>query len=635
MEDVTSMPATPTNPPLEAHLRFVPKPISQKLVSMIEVPNPQQAEKIARPKLLGKGAESTITNLFVKVVIGKEAHIELKKQWAKALVDQDKALVGKFKDGTVSKSDVQELSHEEVAAAHLESLKGASPLDPLSSQGGGEWVALKITRNAEGKCNIEDGRVCPTSERALGNSTDLNNVYVRVSDKGHVTITCGVINTRAKADEFIAAVQWVQNRHPETKLRINMHQLNSMGSGPGILLAEKGLVEKQHELVSYINAKLAPGRPPIVAHTNRCLNGFTRIPGEDSRSHPINQEGIALQMRWLREDLGENINGIMGVSGKYHEAQEAVNMTLNDLQTLRAHLLERKNLTPKIVERLEKIDEELGKLNIDLSEFKPISEEDNAKLEQFQALQKERKTLKESSSQISSQTRSLEKEIDHLEKKLKTQNRDLCRAMHALSKEMPGEDQAKVQLAVHILALQTGLTKELKLEPLSPMQELALHLLLDEALGTVTEINCKSGLDRTGLARSLQAALQKKLLGPPAADLQETVKFIIAFEANVKKMDAGDLDEKTADEIKAFQQTVLEELQNVAIPITQRSSGLRGLKWHWGIKDWNPFKANPHPVNWLPAVVDGKPAFTLKDGKRRITDHIANILSGLSPHRGG
>ena len=340
-------------------------------------------------------------------------------------------------------------------------------------------------------------------------------------------------------------------------------------------------------------------------------------------------------MRWLREDLGENINGIMGVSGKYHEAQEAVNMTLNDLQTLRAHLLERKNLTPKIVERLEKIDEELGKLNIDLSEFKPISEEDNAKLEQFQALQKERKTLKESSSQISSQTRSLEKEIDHLEKKLKTQNRDLCRAMHALSKEMPGEDQAKVQLAVHILALQTGLTKELKLEPLSPMQELALHLLLDEALGTVTEINCKSGLDRTGLARSLQAALQKKLLGPPAADLQETVKFIIAFEANVKKMDAGDLDEKTADEIKAFQQTVLEELQNVAIPITQRSSGLRGLKWHWGIKDWNPFKANPHPVNWLPAVVDGKPAFTLKDGKRRITDHIANILSGLSPHRGG
>ena len=160
-------------------------------------------------------------------------------------------------------------------------------------------------------------------------------------------------------------------------------------------------------------------------------------------------------------------------------------------------------------------------------------------------------------------------------------------------------------------------------------------LLLDQSLGVVTEINCKSGLDRTGFTRSLHTVLQMKVKDD---GLDKTFKFICDFEKNVKLRDKGQLTNVAEQHaINKFQKNLLHELTEVAIPITERSSGLKGLKWHWGLKSLNPFKANPHPVNWLPLeAADGTKYFTLdKNGKRHVTDALAKLLCGLSSKRGG
>ena len=491
-------------------------------------PQTGKASTITRSILLQKGSTAKVVNVFVKAVLGKELHDELKNSLCEPFVDKlaeqmkkarpetgDKAAVSAGNstldpsqgsgdaaavEGALSKVesdsesakssvltnsesiplnpagiagdkktplnevDLKGSSSQEVAKAHVQAFPPTTTEQlPLPSGDGKKWHALRFKKGEP----IEDKRVCTTSERALETSKDLTNIYVKISDNGQISITCGVIDSNVKADAFIAAVEWAQKeRGPSSvPLRVSMHQLNSMGKGPGVFVAEKALVTRQHELVSYINQQLSPPNgPSVVSHTNRCLNGFTQIRGEDAKSHSINQEGSAQQMRWVFEDVGDGIRYIKGYD-TYERTQQAVNKTLDTLQKNHTELLEKESENPKLEKELDKINREISKLIFnDPTDLGPQNPEDKTS---YDNLIRKKEALEDTATEI----KTLKNEIHTLEKQIEKQNKALCKAMHEVSQNVGKNDtKTKLELAVRVLASQTGMNKELKLEKLSPVQ---------------------------------------------------------------------------------------------------------------------------------------------------------------------
>jgi hypothetical protein len=186
-----------------------------------------------------------------------------------------------------------------------------------------------------------------------------------------------------------------------------------------------------------------------------------------------------------------------------------------------------------------------------------------------------------------------------------------------------------------------------------------MQLLLDRSLGVVTEINCKSGLDRTGFVRALERALMEKV---EEVGVGSAYDFLLDFETRAQHFDAAlsaVLEHRGTDfdyqdwlknqppkdqEVARFQSRIWAELCAVGVPITARSSGLPGLKWHFGKKSLNPFEKNCHPLPFLPRIVGvrkgNKIEWTemvqLKNGIRRtLTPTGILVLMGLSRRRGG
>ncbi len=634
MDAARSASSSPTN--FDAAPSFVPKAVAKGLYNLFdnavkEQKSPEGAAKpsiLQRSILLQKGTGAKAVKLFAKQVLGKELYQQRVTELRTPYVA---SLAAAMKTRELTEDDVKETSSTEVAKAHLEaSPPETTPAPALDSIDGKQWIALRYDR--------ESGRVIPnqvntTSERSFKEleKQDLTNIYVKISDDGHISITCGVIDTKDKADAFIAAVKWAQEVRTmlnldEPPLRLSMHQLNSMGVGPGVLVAEKDLVTSQHEMALYINSKLSPDGSPVVSHTNRCLNGFTLIRGEDAKSHSINQEGLALQMQWVFDDV-KKLKETPGYEN-YEEAQKAVTETSGKLQQKREKLRLTKEKHPELKQKLDKIEREMHALVIkgELG----LGIQNHADAEKYEKLETQARALELQISGIES----LEKDIGALEKTLEKQNKELCNKLyHVWISAQDGPEKAKLELALRVLSSQTDMNKSLGLQQLSSTQELACMLLLDEALHATTEINCKSGLDRTGFTRSLQTAVQMKM--KKDNNLDTTLTFLLDFEKNVKRHDAGRLgDPAKGKEIEEFQNNIMTEIQNVALEITKRSTGIRGMKWNWAKALF--FQRNPHPIPWLPLIADGTTLFTLdKNGNRKITPEATELLCGLSSKRGG
>jgi hypothetical protein len=687
----------------------------------------------------------------------------------------------------------------DVAKIHLNDIKkNGDKLANIASGDGKEWIAIRVIKEkkvdpGESPYKACEGEVCPTSERALNISNDLNNIYMHVSEDGHLSITCGVIDTEEKAEQFMCVVVYALEKNSGLHgkpLRINMHQLNSMGSGPAVLVSEHSLVTKQHLMANYINANLEKGlkdkkfglmgNGPFVSHVNRCLNGFTQIKGEDEKSHPVNREGVAIQMGWFISDLEDDFKDIPielktqqgEINATISKLQEA-RLSLNEFETLinsqnskhanfkriakteaeiikinirisdlsEEHrdelsplLAKRKEIIEKLVsneyreaddynkllkgektitELLEEystllikiedvknynipINQSFSKENVENGDFveqmKDLVEKEVVKCEAIIAKQKQyeeekgniikKKTSLESVGEVPIQTVEVgiakeivklqKNSIKILEKQLDEQLSKLAVSMNTfrcgLEKPITDVDVKKKELKTHVtiaaqlLSIQTGKAGEAGFPPkLTPSQELSYQLLFDHVLKTVTEINCKSGLDRTGFARSLHNAIQQKLEKEP---LEKVMNFLHNFEQRIHKMDKssvcienleekykgidkkGHLNnlvdewEKKYVEEREFQKAVFAELMGVALPITRRSTGLTGLKWHHDKKSINPFEKNPHPLPFLPRSVvgDNKEKVRLinfKKGKSFLTQKANMLLMGLSSYRGG
>ncbi|MCE5316558.1 MAG: hypothetical protein LLG04_04245 [Parachlamydia sp.] len=687
---------------------------------LVKPPKLSEPGKTHKAIILQGGLDAKAVRLFVRMVWGgkvlkglqevaradKGVNVELKNRMLTGIEKREGRLgvseyrsdkgmaklpIGHLRDMREDAGKTPKASSTEIAEAHLQALKeteGRCP--PIPAGDGNPWRALRVSGNADGELQVTHSTICPTSERALGVSNDLTNIYFHISDEGHLSITCGVIDTETKAQQFMAAVRealiYRDGMRPTQvfpDLRISMHQLNSMGSGPGVLVSERSLVTRQHQMVDYINQHMQSylneqnlkeqqivtftGGPPYVAHVNRCLNGFTQIKGEDANAYPINREGLAIQMGWMAKDVG-----LLNLPSEYRTKQHAVNTTVKELQgkkkmlaEARQNHIEHSSVLRDIKKALDETEGRIINVQIRMLDLTIDAQGELDQLRnQLDGMRKLKKDLIEeltpTQDEVGGTIQQLEKEIKALDKQLEGQVKDLAVSMHDYEKDLAKDPeqkelQTKLRIATHILASQTGMVEKLDLPKLTPAQELGYQLLFDQMLNVVTEINCKSGLDRTGFARSMLNAIEQKIKNGKSTE--EIATFLDNFENSVKAMDREVSEQMRRDpafsftqwlegdgqryrEVYDFQASVFAELVGVARCITGRSAGPEGLKWHYGKKSINPFEKNPHPVPFIPMfiVAEGKTVPLIqvnKKGNRSFTTDGIDVLMGLSARRGG
>lgn len=537
----------------------------------------------------------------------------------------------------------RELNSEEIAKAHLLTKNYESGLKPLTSGDGTEWKPVRVKIDEYG-VHFEEGSVSPTSERAMGVSDDLNNIYYNISQTGHISISCGVINTEEKAKQFMAAVGFAMKERqkrglPEQPLRISMHQLNAMGLP---FVGEASLITNQKRMVDFIEQNIQKYVDvrvdhPVIAHVNQCMNGFVNAPiGENNKSHDLNRSGVAVQAEWAAKDAGIDCTAVKARESK--------------IRGLKAELAER-NSRPE----LGAFDAYLKKQEMKIEDIKDkirttSSEQEikQLKLKLSTAHERKEAALAKRNEVLSGD------EIEKLQAAIKEEEKALKGELKALTRVFQKHEpkDVKVEAAMRLMANQLGMEKELGLKPLHAAELMGVQLLLDRMLGTVTEINCKSGLDRTGFVRSLNNAIQQKL--NEGKSYEEVMKFLLKFEGGAAKLDAvlqKEYKEKGDDfdiskyfqehpdykEIADFQGKVFAELKGVGFDITGRSTGVPGFKWHHDKKGVNPYEKNLHPMPYIPMLIydSNTTKWIQMKSENNLTSDGNAVLMGLSKKRGG
>ncbi len=631
-----------------------------------------------------------------------------------------------------------------VAEAHVEMKPYSAGIEDIEAGDGNSWHCMAIRSDSAGNILVDHNAVVPTAERATGVSTDLNNVMVHINDKGHISIMTGVMDSKKRAKQFMAAVSWgIQERQRleedegkdfggPPKIRVSFHQLNAFGIST---VGEKKLIEREHAMVDYIDVHLqdflrAEGIPenlipegPVASHLNRTFNGFTAVPGEEGKNHKNNVTGMAIQMGWLAEDLatplgnadlsgigdgiarmnlpapGEGqrsrLNQFTEARGAYQEAQQAVNVRHNAIREMKAELMELeaigRDVTPDneedvqyteerrlgLIEDREAVKEQIRLLGDDEVDKRPGLEQQVSYLNrQIRATNERLFELVPKSDTEQARIKKLKSENSREEKALAGELKTLARAMHALEQSLDFSDvegaqpeaaireaHAKLRVATHVLAIQTGLRSELGYPKLAKGQELQVMFLMDRMLGTMTQSNCKSTLDRNSHSRASGPALDQKARefsgdGITATDeLGLTYDFVVGFDQRIKDMDRewrsfhkkspGSFEDfligqgASYRDVADFQAKMFSELMGVGRPMTFWSTGLEGFKWHHDKGGINPFEKNPHPMPYIPAQVydsASKTWVTLvkidSKGGRKLTDDGLALMMGCSQKRG-
>lgn len=600
-----------------------------------------------------------------------------------------------------NKKTLRETSNKE------EPFNNARPLNvPQSKQ---VWEAKAITQTlseeqsgpvkiTKKEIETKDNAAIPTSLRDIDHPevNHLANFKVQIDRKdGHICITCGVIDTQKKADEFIAGlISSLKARAPQTPpipLRIVLHQVNS-SSG------EKKLVSGQHEMSHYIEKQLRtlmtpddlrkaglrnfPNDTPIVVHINASLNLTSALPlsMEDSLSYTLNLDGLAAQSIWCLGDFAEAVN-LVGSEVEGRELGKIIDNSIGiinsyvEISKIKKNIEELNKSLSKGDSELESVESQIEKIN----EFDSLTDE--AAVNKLKALEEKREVLKSNAESRLSLTQNpqVRKFIKEKELELKSKQallskdlKEIAQSYHAfqsvLSKiEKPTADQIMAQNKSRVLGLliakQTQSIDGIKFSNFSRNQEIELSLILDMMLGITTEINCKSGLDRTGLARSMWDSLRtmkeqfsQEFIKQGITDPQEIealacqrlidlvlqhddlskeldhfqMELIPKFEGNIarnltetsnkpgtipirkKLIDAIQVkysnDRKRMDALVNalnYQDLIAANLLSVAQPITMESTGMAGLKYGHG----KITPGNPHPLKRLPMFVsteDGK-----------------------------
>lgn len=518
------------------------------------------------------------------------------------------------------------------------------------------------------------GSLCPTSSRTEFEVAGLHNAYLNVVELPggyrQMNITTGVINTKAKADAFVAIILQARADHrlERQPLRIGMHQLNSFNT-------ESDLIENEHAMAYYIQARLQETDPSIIiSHENTSFNAATntylvptkKLPlliNENAHCNNMNLDAAAMSVLMLQQDFRdssvlnqERIGSLRAALDEIHSAYvqaisydpqdypqlSSLEKQIQELQRALAELIADPHSKSKYPDPL--FHEKKSRFEADIQtllQTKVLAEEKiiSRRISAMSAPNSARATLSGQLTQIYSE---LASEIEKINRQLNLQL--LSTTATTVDKAALQQRYAQLTSVWFKIGVACGkITKSQSVKVL--MQHLA-----DISFGMVSQANCKSGLDRTGMARAMIASVDGMIRDGFSID--KVIIFIMHIDKHVddlnKAIDAQTTKTTSAQELKELVLTFSPQLQwafkfqmnnfahliDVGLPITARSTGLEGLKWHHEKKGLD---ANPHPGPMLPRFVLGSDGTTLQrlvGTDNLLSSYGVKVFSGASALRG-
>lgn len=206
-------------------------------------------------------------------------------------------------------------------------------------------------------------------------------------------------------------------------------------------------------------------------------------------------------------------------------------------------------------------------LHSDSANFQNLSQEIQAKYKDILIIQEKLKTNPPDAKELKLQKHELHNQIRELRA---TTRQALIDFKQSLANR---PDSFKAQLLLKLI------DSQLRINPLSRAQEVLMIKLLNKELGVISATNCKSGLDRTGFAHAVEMAVYQ-LYKSGKYTSQQIEELVLNWdEISSNHFTPG---KAKSDILNEMQNYVLMNLIDVGIPITQRSTGLVGLKWHSG-----------------------------------------------------
>lgn len=481
------------------------------------------------------------------------------------------------------------------------------------------WKAVTY-RKVGNNLVATDGKVYPTTHplrRTLKIPHELTNIHYQKIN-GQLCITSGVINSPEKTDEILATIRKENGDAPP---KVLICQLNSF-------LKETALVEDEHAAAIHLDKALSKDGAHSVAHLNHCLSGFSQLPlVEDASSYTQNLLGLGVLAQWT------------GLS------DPACDSAINDVE----------NLRKKSFKKIKIINDLNAKLNKTFNCGGCSSEASN----DANMTDAERKQTKLRLKQLNKELKTLQGNLKKAEATLKTQ---LETVRVACNTKATTETDVKSRMVFNVLSkLIAQETYSKASEGLDRVTEIELILLLSVLLkdqNVVIILNCKSGIDRTGLAKAIWEGMQEMLgkfaderlsedeaftrLFDLIANMQadnETidliVKGIIDNRQGVVVTKPGDfetapdgsqviqdinraLEEHANPRLKyawMYKQRITESLLSVGLSATIESTILPGLKYNYKTETdstligilktaFSNAGSNPHPLKrWAPVII--------------------------------
>ncbi len=593
------------------------------------------------------------------------------------------------------KPTLREKSNREKPFDHATPLE-VPKLEAVSQANPVVWEAKAITQiipesssqvsQTKQEIKIVDNAGVPTSHRDADHPeiNHLANFKVQIDQKdGHICLTCGVIDTKMKADEFIEGVIGaLKSRSPQVPpapLRIVLHQLNSN-------VNESDLVNQQHAMSHYIERQLRnkdllssevlqnagvviSNHSLIVAHINTALNIASTLPSqlEDTYSYRINLDGLATLSDWTMESIRHLLGGDDYKEQLFNITQQSSDL-LQDIFKIKGEFESLKNELLLNNTKYKSIKAEIEKIN----ELQVENDESRLKLENLNTIKKELeqslKTDKFKEAEKIFNTKLYEKQAKLSEKLIEFAriSNGFQNMLSKLEDKTPNELGAlnKLKVLSLLISKQTyNLRSGVSYQSYSRNQEIELSLILDMMLETLTEFNCKSGLDRTGFTRGLwdslrsmeeqysQDFLKQGITDPAQLEslvFQKLIDLVLQQESLTYELDYLQMDlisqfdiaktladvsskkpytdsmrkklidtihEKYANDPQKvqllldtlnYQDLIAANLLKIGQPMTIESTGMAGLKY--GHSN-NVIFGNPHPLKRLPMFIsteDGK-----------------------------
>lgn len=509
------------------------------------------------------------------------------------------------------------------------------------------WHALSIKKKRAEHKVIEDAVVPTCKLHSKGKKYDhLTNIYTQYNPaNGQIAITTGVIDTPQKADEFCKALELVQTKNGLDRrqpVRLVMNQLNSFTN-------ESDLINNEHAQSFRIERTLKNKHHRLseVAHFNGAFNAASNVSGgivswftgnpEFSSSRENNLQGWGTMIGWAMEDIKKDVNVSQLLPGLSHEA-ERVSQFRGTAKASQKELEEARETLKEYTEIQSKIDEmeksqDKGMFTLEIANLK-------ARLQHIIKTNGDEKALKNN---ISIKEGNYKKVLSTYADIVKDFARECNKAYQ--SEHLPPKHRLRLKIITMLLAKQMNMEKELGQPTLLRITEMELQLVLNILSGAVCQINCKSGLDRTGLAKALWEAINETLrenggttnleaieqlvaqlletdqlneeidqhclevlkTNKPATTLDEAIirtERSNATKALMERFDAAGADKSQKYKaVWSYQQKVLAALKRVGLPATVKSTAAAGLKYGYDQK-FAAVAANPHATRRLPMFIE-------------------------------